>query len=86
MTFQCSPQGSCLALPRDLKNSKSLSEKNQIFTRSTYVVEGPFISRIKNSFKPHILRHFYYTTMQKLCEFEALYWPEIQCKCHKGNP
>ena len=28
----------------------------------------------------------YYTTMQKLCEFEALYRPEIQCKCHKGNP
>ena len=34
----------------------------------------------------HILRHFYYTTMQKLCEFEALYRLEIQCKCHKGSP
>ena len=22
--------------------------------------------------------------MQKLCEFEALYRPEIQCKCHKA--
>ena len=22
--------------------------------------------------------------MQKLCKFEALYTPEIQCKCHKG--
>ena len=27
---------------------------------------------------------FYYTTMQKLCNFDALYRPEIQCKCHKG--
>ena len=55
-----------------------------------YIIEGPLISRIKNSFKLHrvyhILRHFYYTTMQKLCEFKALYRPEIQCKCHKGNP
>ena len=46
--------------------------------------------KIKNSIKPHrvqhILRHFYYTTIQKLCKFEALYWPEIQYKCHiNGN-
>ena len=34
----------------------------------------------------HIIRHFYYTTMQKLCKFEALYRPEIECKCHKGSP
>ena len=34
----------------------------------------------------HILRNFYNTTMQKLCEFEALYRPEIQCKCRKGSP
>ena len=31
----------------------------------------------------HILRHFNYTTMQKLRNFEALHRPEIECKCHK---
>ena len=55
-----------------------------------YIVEWPSISRIKNSIKPHrvqhILRHIYYATMQKLCKFEVLYRPEIQCKSHKGNP
>ena len=24
--------------------------------------------------------------MQKLCTFEALHRPEIQCKCHNGSP
>ena len=56
----------------------------------TKLIEWPSKLRIKNSVKPHrvqyILRHFYYTTMQKLCNFEALYRPEIQCKCHKGSP
>ena len=55
-----------------------------------YIQEWPSKLRIKNSIKPHgvqhILRHFYYTTMQKLSKFEALSWPENQCKCHKGNP
>ena len=54
------------------------------------VVERPSISWIKNSIKPnrvqHNLRHIYFATMQKLCKFEALYMPEIQCKSHKGNP
>ena len=53
-------------------------------------LEWPSISKIKNSNKPlwvqYILRHFYYTTMQKLRKFEALSWPKNQCKCHKGNP
>ena len=54
------------------------------------ILEWPSKSRIMNSIKPHrvqhILRHFYYTTMQKLCEFEALSKPENQCNCHKGSP
>ena len=54
------------------------------------LIERPSVSWIKNSIKPnrvqHILRHIYYATMQKLCKFEALYRPEIQCKSHKGNP
>ena len=33
-----------------------------------------------------IVRHFYYKTMQELCKFEALYRPEIECKCHKDSP
>ena len=56
----------------------------------TRVAHWPSKSRINNSIKPHrvqhVLRHFYYTTMQKLCNFEALYRPEIQCKCHKDSP
>ena len=55
-----------------------------------FILERPSISWIKNSIKPnrvqHILRHIYYATMQKLCKFEALYRPKIQCKSHKGNP
>ena len=31
------------------------------------------------------LRHIYYATMQNLCNFEAHYSPEIQCRSHKGN-
>ena len=58
--------------------------------RYYFTLEWPSISRIKNFIKPnrvqHILRHIYYATMQKLCKFEALYRPEIQCKSHKGNP
>ena len=46
-----------------------------------YILHRYYSDRVQ-----HLLRHFYYTTMQKLCEFEALYRPEIQCKCHKGNP
>ena len=46
-------------------------------------------SRIRNSIEPHrvqyIIRHIYYTTMQKLCKFEALSRQENQCKCHKGS-
>ena len=42
-----------------------------------YVLEWPSKSRINNYIKPHrvqyILRNFYYTTMQKLCKFEALH-------------
>ena len=42
----------------------------------SYFTEWPSISRIKNSIKlywvQYILRNFYYTTMQKLCEFEVL--------------
>ena len=40
----------------------------------------------KSSFNTFlILRHFYYTTMQKLCRFGALSRPENQCKCHKDS-
>ena len=47
--------------------------------------EAAAISIRKGLFKC-TLRHFYFTTMQNLCKFEALYTPEIQCKSHKGNP
>ena len=33
----------------------------------------------------HILGQFHYTTMQKLCNFKALYKPQIQYKCHKDT-
>ena len=60
------------------------------YNNAMCIIEWPSKLRINNSVKPHrvqyILRHFYYTTMQKLCNCEALYRPEIQCKCHKGSP
>ena len=33
----------------------------------------------------HILKHFYYTALQKFCRFGALSRPENQCKCHKDS-
>ena len=73
-----------------LKLQKKLYVWPWTLKKTICLLELPLISRIKISFKRHgvyhILRHPYYTTMQKLCEFEALYRPEIQCKCHKGSP
>ena len=73
-----------------MQKRQFLYECDQSLKKTMYVLELPSISRIKNSIKlnrvQHILRHIYYATMQKLCKFEALYMPEIQCKSHKGNP
>ena len=56
------------------------------------VIEWLSKSSFNNSIRPHwvqyILRYFYYTAMQKLCNFEAISRPENQCnsKYHKGSP
>ena len=52
----------------------TLYSKNSIL-EYYLVTRVTFKSRIRNSIKPHrvqyIIRHIYYTTMQKLCKFEA---------------
>ena len=52
------------------------------------ILEWPSESRIRNSIKPYrvqyIIRHFYYTTIQKLCKFEALSGQKINVNVIKA--
>ena len=60
------------------------SEVPLIITRVTLKIEE------ENFIEPHKvqynLKHFYYTTMQKLWKFEALSGLKNQCKSHKVCP
>ena len=89
--IQTNPHEAAVELANRLECSSEKGEDIGMYicTVSVMYIRVTLKLKIKNSIKPHrhqyIQRHFYYTTRQKLCKFEALSKSENPCNCYKDS-